>query len=150
MNIVLKEVKFELTAFIQEKNAEIILSEKLPCVTGNKEKIASIFKNLISNGIKFNKSEIPQVTIYADNDANFNPDKICICFEDNGIGIKEEHFDKIFGLFQRLHTEDEYDGTGAGLAIVKKILEKYGCNIWLESKEGKGSRFFVTFNMSVL
>lgn len=150
LNIVLKEVKFELAKMIEEKNAEIVVIEKLPCVSGNKEKVASIFKNLISNGIKFNKSQKPCVKVYVDNDANFDPDKISVCFEDNGIGIKEEHFEKIFNLFQRLHSEDEYEGTGAGLAIVKKILEKYGCKIWLESEEEKGSRFFVTLPIQAI
>ena len=69
---------------------------------------------------------------------------IVISVEDNGIGIDKEYHNKIFGLFQRLYTQEEYEGTGAGLAIVKKILEKYNCEIWLESKPERGSKFFFT------
>lgn len=144
LNIVLMEVKFELTAMIQKKGAEIIAPEKLPLVTGSKEKIKSVFKNLISNGIKFNKSAKPIIQISLVNDGCVSVDKICLCVEDNGIGISEEYHEKIFGLFQRLHTQEEYEGTGAGLAIVKKILEKYNCEIRLESESQKGSKFFFT------
>jgi len=144
LNLLLNEIQFELTAFIQNKNAEIIMPDKLPNVIGNKEKITSVFKNLIANGIKFNKSEKPRIIITLDNDANFDTDKIGFCIEDNGIGIEQEYQGKIFELFQRLHSQDEYEGTGAGLAIVKKILEKYNCEICVESDKGKGSKFYFT------
>ncbi len=144
LNILLTEVQFELTAFIQKKKAEIIISDDLPKVVGNKEKITSVFKNLIANGIKFNKSMTPQVKISIHYDPTIASDKVCLSIEDNGIGIEKEYFKKIFGLFQRLHSQEEYEGTGAGLAIVKKILEKYGCAIWMESKINKGSKFFFT------
>ena len=144
LNMLLTEVQFELTAFIQKRNADIDIVSKLPFVIGDKEKIKSIFKNLISNGIKFNKSEKPRVQISAEADKSTSSGKVCICIEDNGIGINKEYHDKVFGLFQRLHTQEEYEGTGAGLAIVKKILEKYNCEIWLESELNKGSRFFFT------
>ena len=144
LNILLTEVQFELTAFIHNSNAELIILDKFPKVIGNKEKIASVFKNLITNGIKFNKSKNPRIKISIEDDDNFDPDKICICIEDNGIGIEKDYHEKIFGLFQRLHTQEEYEGTGAGLAIAKKVLEKYNCDIWLESAIGKGSKFFFT------
>ena len=144
LTMLLSEVRFELTGFIQKRNAEVTVVNKLPFVIGSKEKIKSIFKNLISNGIKFNKSKNPQVQISLKEDIPFFANKICLCVEDNGIGIDKEYSDKIFGLFQRLHTQEEYEGTGAGLAIVKKILEKYNCEIWLESELNKGSKFFFT------
>ena len=144
LNILLTEVQFELTAFIQNKNAKILIPDRLPNVRGSKEKIASVFKNLITNGIKFNKSEKPEVIVRLADDVNFDPAKVCICVEDDGIGIEKDFHNKIFGLFQRLHTKEEYEGTGAGLAIVKKILEKYSCEIWLESEKNKGSKFFFT------
>ncbi len=144
LNILLTEVKFELTAYIQKRNADVIAMGKLPLVVGNKEKIKSIFKNLISNGMKFNKSNKPRIQVGVARDCLLSPEKICICIEDDGIGIDKEYHDKIFGLFQRLHTQEEYEGTGAGLAIVKKILEKYNCEIWLESKLEIGSKFFFT------
>ena len=144
LNILMTEVQFELTAFIKSKNAEIILQDKLPCALGNREKIASVFKNLITNGIKFNKSAKPKVIIGLSKKLNSNPEKLCLYIEDNGIGIEKEYHEKIFGLFQRLHTHEEYEGTGAGLAIVKKILEKYNCEIKLESEVKKGSKFSFT------
>lgn len=143
LNMLLTEVLFELTGFIQEKNAEILIG-KLPKVTGNREKISSVFKNLISNGIKFNKSKSPNVEIMVVEKKDIDSNKVCFCIKDNGIGIEEEYHDKIFGLFQRLHTQDEYEGTGAGLAIVKKILERYNCEIWLESNINEGSKFYIT------
>ena len=144
LNMLLTEVQFELTGFIQKRNAEINSVNKLPCVIGNKERIKSIFKNLISNGIKFNKSKIPLIKISTGENNSILQNKVCICIEDNGIGIDKEYHDKVFGLFQRLHTQEEYEGTGAGLAIVKKIIEKYDCEIWLESEPDKGSKFFFT------
>lgn len=144
LNEALQEVQFELTAFLDRNKARITIIDKLPPVKGSKEKILSVLKNLITNGIKFNKSKNPEVKISLAEDLNFDPSKVCICIEDNGIGISKDYHEKIFGLFQRLHIQEEYEGTGAGLAIVKKILEKYNCDIWIDSKEGKGSKFYLT------
>ena len=144
LNMVLIEVEFELTAFIQKKNAKVIIDDRLPDIIGNKEKVKSVFKNLISNGIKFNNSETPLIKVNVQQNRFIPPGKICFCVEDNGIGISAKYHDKVFGLFQRLHSQDEYEGTGAGLAIVKKILEKYGCEVWIESQLGEGSKFFFT------
>lgn len=149
LNITLAEIQFELTAFIEKKNAKITLLDKLPCVSGNREKISSILKNLIANGIKFNASKTPIIEIGLAEDENFDRDKVCVFVRDNGIGIEKEYHAKVFGLFQRLHTQDEYEGTGAGLAIVRKILEKYGCDIWLKSEKDKGSTFFFTLPRNV-
>lgn len=144
LNMILIEVKFELTAFIEKRNAEIVLNDTLPNVIGSKEKFLSLFKNLISNGIKFNESKKPQLVISQVKNVDNDPAQVCICIEDNGIGIEKIYHNKVFGLFQRLHAQEEYEGTGAGLAIVKKILEKYNCKIWLESEAGKGSKFYFT------
>ena len=78
------------------------------------------------------------------NEKTYFLNRICFCVEDNGIGINEKHHKKIFELFQRLHSQDEYEGSGAGLAIVKKILEKYNCEIKVESDLGQGTRFIFT------
>lgn len=143
LNKLLVEIQFELTAFILNKNASIHTYENLPPVLGHKEKVTSIFKNLITNGIKFNKSTKPLIRISVE-DKFTDSNKVCVCIEDNGIGIKKEYKAKVFGLFQRLHADDEYEGTGAGLAIVNKILEKYNCAIWFESKENIGTKFYFT------
>lgn len=150
LNVILSEVQFELTAFIQRNNAKVIQTSRLPLVIGNKEKIASVIKNLTTNGIKFNKSRKKWIKISTVENLNIAPNKVCICIEDNGIGVQKEYHEKIFGLFQRLHTQEEYEGTGAGLAIVKKILEKYNCEIWVESTANKGSKFFFTLNKAEL
>ncbi len=144
LSILINEVQFELTAFMEKKSAVVEILGSLPLVCANKEKITSVLKNLILNGIKFNKSKKPIIKIYVDKSLNLDSGKVCICVEDNGIGIGKEYHEKIFGLFQRLHSQDEYEGTGAGLAIVKKVLEKYDCKIWIDSEEGKGSKFYLT------
>ena len=143
LNTILTEVQFELTAFVENKNAEIIPLDKLPQVIGSKEKVSSVFKNIIANGIKFNTSDKPKIEIYLAEKVH-DPATVCICIKDNGIGIEKEYHDKVFGLFQRLHPQEEYEGTGAGLAIVKKIIERYNGEIWLESEPGKGSKFYFT------
>jgi signal transduction histidine kinase len=148
LNALLTEVQFELTAFIEKKKAEIIIHHKLPTVCCNKEKISSVFKNIIANGIKFNKSDKPQLDIKLIQEPDLDPNKVCVCIEDNGIGIEKEYYDKVFSLFQRLHVQEEYEGTGAGLAIVKKILERYGCEIWLDSEIDKGSKFYFTLPLN--
>ena len=141
---IIRDIQFELTSFIERNKASIIVQGNLPTVCGNREKISSVFKNLITNGIKFNNSPHPTITINIHEGCSLPSGKICLCVSDNGIGIDKRYQDKIFGLFQRLHAEDEYEGTGAGLAIVKKILEKDSCTIWLDSKIDKGSKFFFT------
>jgi len=100
-----------------------------------------LFQNLISNAIKFRKPDTaPQITISAKPKGNFWEFTI----QDNGIGINEEYFDKIFMIFKRLHTKNEYEGTGIGLSLCKKIVEQHGGKIHLESTLGEGTRFNFT------
>jgi light-regulated signal transduction histidine kinase (bacteriophytochrome) len=97
-----------------------------------------ILQNLINNGLKFNTTEAPEVTINWTNSLNHYTFSV----SDNGIGISKEYSTTIFQMFKRLHNEHEYDGTGIGLAICKKIVEYYNGEIWFESEEGKGTTFF--------
>ena len=99
-----------------------------------------MFTNLIDNGIKFNKSETPRIHITVKQDQS----NYIFSVKDNGIGIEKQYQEKVFGLFERLHTRDEYEGTGAGLAICKKIVEEFGGRIWVESDVLKGSVFHFT------
>ena len=100
-----------------------------------------VLQNLVSNGLKYQKrGEKPLINISAVKKVSHWQFSI----RDNGIGIDPDYFDRIFILFQRLHETEEYSGTGMGLAIVKKIIEAMGGEIWIESQKGKGSTFFFT------
>ncbi|MBK6265759.1 PAS domain S-box protein [Marivirga sp. S37H4] len=127
---------------IEEKSAKII-SHKLPNVLLNKAPFLQVFQNLIGNALKYCHPEIaPEIVISAKESKN----QYTFSIKDNGIGIETEYFDKIFVIFQRLHASEEYNGTGMGLAIVKKIIEQNGGEIWLESIVGKGSVFYFTIS----
>ena len=99
-----------------------------------------LFQNLIGNGIKYHSKENPEIHISADT----LDDEYVFSVEDNGIGIDQKHLDRIFTIFQRLHSREEYDGTGIGLAISKRILHKHHGIIWAESELGKGTTFYFT------
>jgi PAS domain S-box-containing protein len=114
--------------------------ENLPVITCVPGQMYQLFQNLIDNGIKFVKDKKPVIAIAATEHTN----NWEFTVTDNGIGIKEEFRDKIFQIFQRLHTQTEYPGTGVGLAICKKIVEIHGGRIWVESKPGEGTTFHFT------
>ena len=99
-----------------------------------------VFQNLIGNALKFNRTDFVEVIV----DSYIENGDYVFMVKDNGIGIDEENIDRIFLVFQRLHTHQEYEGTGIGLSITKKIVERYGGKIWVESALGKGSTFFFT------
>ncbi len=122
-----------------EETGAIIEVECLPVIETYKTSVEQIFQNLIGNALKYKKeTEAPRITI----SSTENPTHWLFSVADNGIGIDPEYHNRIFIIFQRLHNKDEYSGTGIGLAIVKKIVDNLGGNIWLESKEGVGSTFF--------
>jgi len=127
---------FEFT--LREKNAVVSVPENLPDVNYDGTQLSVVFRNLISNAIKFNPGPEPRVQIGVREDDR----EFVFSVADNGIGIDKQHFDKIFIIFQRLHRSEEYQGTGAGLTIVKKIVERHHGRIWVESEVGKGATFF--------
>jgi two-component system sensor kinase len=134
---VLKELRYQL----DEKNIELVVQEDLPTVYCNKDRIAEVFTNLISNSIKFiGDKENPKIEIGCEDKG----DHYEFYVRDSGIGFDMKYHDKIFEIFQRLHPPEEYKGTGVGLAIVKKIIERHDGKIWAESKEGVGSTFYFT------
>ncbi len=146
-NIVLQELQDDLKKIIEETNANITIG-KLPVVKGSEIELRLLFQNLISNAIKFRDAKtIPKIDISCTKRGN-SKEKVNSFWQfsvkDNGIGIPEEHKERIFAIFQRLHSRDQYQGTGIGLAHCKKIVESHGGEIWLESKEGKGSTFHFT------
>ena len=138
-NVVLEKVRKNMTLFINEANA-IITSDGLPKVLAFELQLEQLFRNLISNGIKYNKSSQPAVHISAKEEIN----EWKFCVKDNGIGIDAKYHERVFGMFQRLHSTEDYSGTGIGLAICRKIVELHGGSIWLESEADKGSSFYFT------
>ena len=113
----------------------------MPAVKGDEVQLIQVFQNLIGNAIKFRGEEKPYIHI----DAIKNDDKFwTFSIRDNGIGINPEYSEKIFFIFQRLHTKEKYPGTGIGLGLTKKIIERHGGKIWLDSEPGKGSTFYFT------
>jgi len=145
-NIVLKDVLNDMNESIKESKAEIH-SEQLPVINGYLSAIKSLFQNLISNAVKFrNKDVHPIINISAEIKYN----EWFFTIKDNGIGIDKKYYDKIFVIFQRLHTKIEYAGTGIGLAHVKKIIELHSGKIWCESELGKGTTFYFTIPKTTL
>ena len=137
--IVLEETLSHLELLVQETSA-VVKSSELPTVRGDKAQLVQLFQNLIDNAIKYHSSEVPQIKI----GAQFQDDRWLFRFQDNGIGIEPKHHKRIFQIFQRLHTRQQYSGTGIGLAICQKIVECHGGEIWVESELGKGSTFYFT------
>jgi PAS domain S-box-containing protein len=135
---------------IREKKAEIQVSPGMPQLLANEFEMLELFQNLISNGIKFNDKtpvlsiSVEPVTSGPDKGREENITGWKFAVKDNGIGIKPEYRDRIFRIFQRLHPRDHYSGTGIGLAICKKVVEKYGGKIWVDSVPGEGSTFYFT------
>lgn len=138
-NEMIGEVLAGLEAAIGETHAEIKCS-KLPIVKGDRIQLMRVFQNLISNAIKFQKHKVPVVSISAKRQAGF----FLFSVKDNGIGIDPKHFDSIFVIFKRLHSREEFKGSGVGLSVCKKIVESHGGKIWVKSESGKGTTFNFT------
>ncbi len=138
-----------LRASYREKNWEIIIHKPLPKIVGDPILIEEILTNLIVNGLKYNNQKHKKIEIgYLTQKDDFEPEKLTNIFyiRDNGIGIQEKHFNTIFRIFKRLHGQNHYGGgNGAGLTIVKRIIERHGGKIWLESAYDKGTTFYFTF-----
>jgi len=138
-NELLNEVLSDLKAQINENKAAITV-EPLPDIYGDRVLMGQIFQNLISNAVKFKGDKDPEILI----SGKKNNHEYLFSIKDNGIGIQKEYAGKLFTIFQRLNTKDQYPGTGIGLAICKKIVEKHGGKIWFDSEFGKGSTFYFT------
>jgi len=140
----LHEVVNVFISRIDEMKATILVDPLPPVVTANKTQLFQLFQNLIGNALKYHTGESPVVHVQGKEEEN----QFVFSVRDNGIGIKPIFFEKIFVLFQRLHHKNEYSGTGIGLAICKKIVERHGGRIWVESEPGKGSCFYFTISKS--
>jgi light-regulated signal transduction histidine kinase (bacteriophytochrome) len=136
---ILKEALYNLQEAIKESGA-VITYDKMPILKVDRTQFIQLFQNLLSNAIKFRREEQPRIHIGV---RKIN-DEWLFTVKDNGIGIESKYFDKLFNIFYRLHTKEEYPGTGIGLPICKKIVQRYGGKIWVESEFGKGSTFYFT------
>jgi light-regulated signal transduction histidine kinase (bacteriophytochrome) len=138
-NLVLDQVLKDLQPAIDESRA-LIIRDPMPTVMADPVQLARVFQNLIGNALKFRTDRPLEVHIGAeplDHESQ-------IFVKDNGIGIAPENLERIFDMFERLHSREKYPGTGMGLAICKKIVERHGGRIWAQSEPGKGSTFFFT------
>lgn len=125
---------------IKEENKVNITHDNLPVIIGDYHQLIQLLENLIGNAIKYRDKENPKIHISAQEEDN----QWLFSIADNGIGIDQKYDDRVFKIFQRLHTNEEYDGTGIGLAIAQRIVERHGGQIWFESELGKGSTFYFT------
>ena len=138
-NMILQEAEDNLRMVIRDSGA-VITHDVLPAVTCDGTQLSQVFQNLIANAIKFRADLPPEIKISAERLDN----EWVFCVKDNGIGIDPKYAERIFVIFQRLHAREEYAGTGIGLAICKRIVERHGGRIWVESQEGQGSTFYFT------
>jgi light-regulated signal transduction histidine kinase (bacteriophytochrome) len=135
-----------LEGAITSSGAIVTVHDTLPLVLGNPSRLLMLLQNLISNGIKFNQNHPPRIDIGLGTAPS--PGLTELYVRDNGIGIGPEYQAQIFQIFERLHSRTEYPGTGAGLAIVQRIVESHGGTIRVESDEGQGATFFVTLELA--
>jgi PAS domain S-box-containing protein len=139
MNRVLSEAIANLEVAIEESHA-VVTHDQLPTVLGDESQLIQLFQNLLGNAIKFRGDDAPMIHVGVEE----TKDGWVFSVRDNGIGIDIQYAERIFTVFQRLHARDDYPGTGIGLAVVKKIVERHGGRIWVESEPAQGSTFYFT------
>jgi PAS domain S-box-containing protein len=139
--VVVQEALARLKAAIEESGTKVECGD-LPTLHADKGQMISLFQNLIGNAVKYRAGRPLEVRITAEG----RPDEVLLAVQDNGIGMEAQFFERIFVIFQRLHTREEYPGTGIGLAVCKRIVERHGGRIWVESEVGQGSTFFFTLS----
>jgi signal transduction histidine kinase len=140
----LSVVRADLAELIRSRKAELRTDGPLPFVWGDRPRLGQLVSNLVTNGLKYNDKPEPVVEVGVCPGTDGPGSWVTLYVRDNGIGIEPRFHERIFQLFRRLHSSDEYEGTGAGLAICEKIVQAHGGRIWVESEPNKGSTFFVT------
>jgi two-component system, LuxR family, sensor kinase FixL len=149
LNAVIKDIEVLMEATLHEQNAEIVIPKPLPTIVCDLPRITEVFRNLITNAVKYNKSARKRIEIgFLDNSENAHKGESPIFYvRDNGIGIPPDFHREIFRIFKRLNEEDDsVKGTGVGLTFVQKIIERHNGRIWLESEMGKGTTFYFIVN----
>lgn len=136
---IIKRVLHNLKTLIEDNNA-IVTYDPLPLIYANEYQMVQLFQNIIGNGIKYHGENKPKIHISVEKE----DEEYIFSVKDNGIGIDQQHLERIFTIFQRLHTREEYAGTGIGLAITQRIIQQHSGKIWAESELGKGTTFFFT------
>ncbi|MFN8322741.1 MAG: ATP-binding protein [Chitinophagales bacterium] len=137
MNELIREVIRNIQIEMKEKNVSVVYQDLCP-LQADRNLLMLVVQNLLLNGVKYNQSATPEIQITC----SAHDKEILYCFADNGIGIKPEHQQRIFEPFHRLHSKNEYPGTGLGLSTCKKVIERLGGKIWIQSEENKGSKFY--------
>jgi len=125
-----------------DESGAVVTSDSLPTVTANASQMTQLFQNLIGNAIKFSGDRRPEIRIRARREDR----RWVLSVSDNGIGIEPQYYDRIFLIFQRLHSRTQYPGTGIGLAVCKRIVERHSGSIWVDSAPGGGSTFTIAIS----
>jgi PAS domain S-box-containing protein len=140
-----REIIAEMQLTLDAKGATVEMEKGLPDILGESTRMKQVFVNLIGNALKFNESELPHVNIGV---RAIDGGVATFFVQDNGIGIDQQYHERIFGIFQRLHPREEYEGTGAGLSVVKRVVETLGGKVWVESELGAGATFLFTLPLA--
>ena len=141
LNQLLSSVVEDLSIVIQQTKAELHITEELPIIQADAGQLQSVFLNILSNAMKFQSADNKPIITVSHTESKSGHE---ISISDNGIGIDEKYHDRIFDIFQRLHTRDEYSGTGIGLSIVKKVINMHGGSIRFVSELNQGTTFIIT------
>lgn len=150
LDTIVDEALSQLVGQLEETQAQVQVASPLPVVLAHRSMLIQTMTNLVSNAIKFTVPNTqPQVNIFATHKQQNNQDWIQLWVVDNGIGIAPEHQERIFRVFERLHGAERYPGTGIGLAIVRKGLERMGGQVGVESQLGQGSRFWIALPSAI-
>jgi light-regulated signal transduction histidine kinase (bacteriophytochrome) len=144
MGILLNEIKREVLSALNPENIEFIIGET-PSIEGDSVMITQVFTNLLNNAVKYSSKSTPSKVKV---EGMVRTNEIVYSVSDNGVGIDVNYYNRVFELFKRMDNALEFEGTGVGLAIVKRIVEKHKARIWFESKLGFGTVFYISFKIS--
>ncbi len=146
LTLIAHEVIIDLEALVQATRGTVTI-DQLPTIEADPLQMRQLLQNLVGNALKFHKPEVPplvHISAQLRVDPQTDEEQCLLTVEDNGIGFDEKYLDRIFTVFQRLHGRGQYEGTGIGLAVVRKIVERHGGTITAQSAVGEGARFLVT------